>query len=59
VFFPPGMFELEPLWRNFFENPALVQFIHRMAGYLLLVFASSSGCAGAQRPFRDARAFHC
>ncbi|MDO5622410.1 MAG: COX15/CtaA family protein [Paracoccus sp. (in: a-proteobacteria)] len=26
-------------WRNFFENPALVQFIHRMNGYLLLVFA--------------------
>lgn len=26
-------------WRNFFENPALVQFVHRMAGYLLAVFA--------------------
>lgn len=26
-------------WRNFFENPALVQFIHRMAGYLLAIFA--------------------
>ena len=26
-------------WRNFFENPALVQFTHRMAGYLLAVFA--------------------
>ncbi|GEK69308.1 heme A synthase [Paracoccus denitrificans] len=26
-------------WRNFFENPALVQFIHRMTGYLLAVFA--------------------
>ncbi|RDW13226.1 heme A synthase [Paracoccus thiocyanatus] len=26
-------------WRNFFENPALVQFIHRMVGYLLAVFA--------------------
>ncbi|MDB6179212.1 COX15/CtaA family protein [Paracoccus sp. Z330] len=25
-------------WRNFFENPALVQFIHRMTGYLLAVF---------------------
>jgi len=26
-------------WRNFFENPALVQFVHRMTGYLLAVFA--------------------
>lgn len=26
-------------WRNFFENPALVQFIHRMVGYLLALFA--------------------
>ncbi|WP_410219424.1 heme A synthase [Paracoccus sp. (in: a-proteobacteria)] len=26
-------------WRNFFENPALVQIIHRMTGYLLAIFA--------------------
>ncbi|MFC3168951.1 heme A synthase [Paracoccus fontiphilus] len=26
-------------WRNLFENPALVQFVHRMVGYLLAVFA--------------------
>ncbi|MDQ1899753.1 COX15/CtaA family protein [Paracoccus sp. WLY502] len=26
-------------WRNFFENPALVQFVHRMVGYLLAIFA--------------------
>ena len=26
-------------WRNFFENPALVQFIHRMFGYLVAIFA--------------------
>ena len=26
-------------WRNFFENPALVQFTHRMVGYLLTIFA--------------------
>ncbi|MCR8726343.1 heme A synthase [Frigidibacter sp. ROC022] len=33
-FVPDGMFDLEPLWRNFFENDATVQFIHRMTGYL-------------------------
>lgn len=26
-------------WRNVFENPALVQFMHRMVGYLLAIFA--------------------
>jgi heme a synthase len=36
---PPDPFLLEPAWRNFFENPGLVQFIHRVIGYLLFVFA--------------------
>ncbi|MEK0163449.1 heme A synthase [Phaeobacter sp. JH18-32] len=35
---PPQPFMLEPLWTNFFENPGLVQFIHRVSGYLLLAF---------------------
>ena len=35
--FPSNAFVLEPLWANFLENPALVQFIHRVAGYLLFV----------------------
>ncbi len=34
-FFPPDAFLIEPVWRNFLENPGLVQFMHRMAGYLL------------------------
>ncbi|SFA79455.1 cytochrome c oxidase assembly protein subunit 15 [Poseidonocella pacifica] len=37
-FFPPFPFELDPVWRNFFENDGLVQFIHRMTGYLLMLF---------------------
>ena len=37
--FPPGAFDLEPIWRNFFENDGLVQFIHRKVGYLLLILA--------------------
>jgi cytochrome c oxidase assembly protein subunit 15 len=36
--FPSNAFDIEPAWRNFFENPGLVQFMHRMAGYLLFVF---------------------
>ena len=35
--FPVNAFDLEPLWRNFFENSGLVQFIHRVAGYLLAI----------------------
>ena len=27
---PPGLSALEPFWRNFFENPVTVQFIHRV-----------------------------
>lgn len=37
-FIPPDAFSLEPLWRNFFENAGLVQFMHRISGYLLFVF---------------------
>ncbi|MFQ5564785.1 MAG: COX15/CtaA family protein [Paracoccaceae bacterium] len=36
---PGESFEMTPLWVNFFENPALVQFSHRMLGYLVLAFA--------------------
>lgn len=38
-FFPPQAFVLEPMWKNFIENPGLVQFIHRMTGYALFAFA--------------------
>ncbi|MAU52600.1 MAG: heme A synthase [Roseovarius sp.] len=38
-FLPPDMMGLTPWWRNLFENPGTVQFIHRMSGYLLLAFA--------------------
>ncbi len=37
-FFPPAAFDIEPAWRNFFESAGLVQFMHRMAGYGLLIF---------------------
>jgi cytochrome c oxidase assembly protein subunit 15 len=33
--FPDRAFGLEPLWTNFLANPALVQFNHRLVGYLL------------------------
>ena len=35
---PPDPFQLTPLWRNFFEDAGLVQFMHRTSGYLLFAF---------------------
>ena len=35
---PPNMWMVEPIWKNFFENPGLVQFVHRVSGYLLMAF---------------------
>ncbi len=48
-----------PIWHAFFENPGLVQFMHRMSGYLLAAFAvvvwlrARKSAYGATR-----RAFH-
>ena len=38
-FFPASAFVLDPWWRNLFESPGLVQFVHRVVGYALLAFA--------------------
>ena len=38
-FFPPGPFDLRPLWVNFFENAGTVQFMHRLTGYAVLIVA--------------------
>lgn len=35
---PPRPFMIEPIWKNLFENPGLVQFIHRVVGYVLFAF---------------------
>lgn len=37
---PPDATTLDPMWRNFFESPGLVQFIHRCTGYLLFAFGA-------------------
>jgi cytochrome c oxidase assembly protein subunit 15 len=34
---PPGMFALEPWWRNFFDNMATVQFDHRILAIVTLI----------------------
>ncbi|MFV0513085.1 MAG: heme A synthase [Jhaorihella sp.] len=45
-FLPPDATDLTPLWRNFFESPGLVQFIHRMVGYALLAYGVLAWLAG-------------
>ncbi|MEC9434140.1 MAG: heme A synthase [Pseudomonadota bacterium] len=39
-FLPSESFGYVPLWTNFFENPALVQFNHRMLGYAVFVLGA-------------------
>ena len=36
---PHGLFVLEPAWRNLFENPKTVQFIHRCGAYTVWIVA--------------------
>ncbi len=57
-FLPSESFELTPLWSNFFENPALVQFNHRMMGYIAFVLgvvlwwkSRASAVAATRRAF--------
>jgi cytochrome c oxidase assembly protein subunit 15 len=54
-FLPPEPLALEPLWRNFFENDGLVQFIHRCFGYLLFVFGCVVWLRGRKSPHASTR----
>ena len=38
-FIPQGYAIQSPFWRNLFENPAAIQFNHRMLAYLVLIMA--------------------
>ena len=53
--FPPNAFNLEPAWRNFFESPGLVQFVHRCVGYLLLAFGIGVWVVGRRSAHRRTR----
>lgn len=41
-FAPANLFSFEPVWLNFFENPATVQWIHRCFGWA--AFLITTGC---------------
>lgn len=36
---PPGMYAVEPIWRNIFENATTVQFNHRLIAYVIVIVA--------------------
>lgn len=36
---PPGLWVMEPWWRNLFENALTVQFVHRMLAYAVVLAA--------------------
>jgi cytochrome c oxidase assembly protein subunit 15 len=58
-FFPPDAFDISPIWRNFFENAGLVQFIHRICGYLLFIFGVVVWLRGRKSAHPQTRfAFH-
>ncbi|HEY5225968.1 MAG TPA: COX15/CtaA family protein, partial [Methylovirgula sp.] len=55
------LFAMEPFWRNFTDNIAMVQFQHRMGGYTLLALTLLQAlCVAAWAPKSRAkrRAFH-
>ena len=48
-----------PVWHAFFENPGQVQFIHRMSGYLLVIFGLVVWLRGRRSAYQaTARAYH-
>ncbi len=53
--FPSNALDLEPIWRNFFENAGLVQFIHRIVGYLVLAFGVVVWLRSRRSPNTDTR----
>ncbi len=53
--FPPGAFELAPAWRNLTENAALVQFNHRLLGYVLLALGLAAWWRGRSSALGDIR----
>ena len=58
-FIPPDFWIAEWGWRNLFENPGFVQFVHRITGYLLLIFAIVVWLRGRQSAHAVTRtAFH-
>jgi heme a synthase len=56
---PDGQGGSLPVWHAFIDNPGLVQFMHRMSGYLLFIFGVVVWLRGRQSPYQATQAaFH-
>lgn len=56
---PDGQGGSLPVWHALFENPGLVQFIHRMSGYLLFIFGIVVWLRGRRSAYQATQmAFH-
>jgi cytochrome c oxidase assembly protein subunit 15 len=55
---PFGLYDISPWWMNHFENPIMVHFQHRNAGYLVVLMVVGLYAAvkrmGADKPLRSA-----
>ncbi|MEM1235483.1 MAG: COX15/CtaA family protein [Pseudomonadota bacterium] len=54
-FIPDSALDLEPKWRNFFENSGMVQFMHRMWGYVSFAFAVFVGVQAGKSSHKRTR----
>jgi heme a synthase len=52
---PDGQGGSLPVWHAFFENPGLVQFIHRLSGYLLFAFGVVVWLRGRKSAYQATR----
>jgi heme a synthase len=52
---PDGVGGSLPVWHAFFENPGLVQFVHRMSGYVLFLFGFVVWLRGRKSAHRATR----
>ena len=52
---PPGMWAIDPWYRNLFENDGTVQFIHRLVGYVLFLFGFGTWFAARKSGNRHTR----
>lgn len=42
-FVPPQLMDISPLWKNLFENPVTIQFVHRLLAVVVLLAVSIYG----------------
>lgn len=51
----PAATEFAPFWSNFFENPAMTQFVHRTGAYVVLIVAALFALKGRRSGLRAMR----